>query len=34
MLAYVVAGVLGIMVSLFGAFIGERIQMNASGKPA
>ncbi len=27
MLAYVVAGVLGIMISLFGAFIGERIQM-------
>ena len=34
MLAYVVAGVLGIMVSLFGAFIGERIQMNTHGKPA
>ncbi len=33
MLAYIVAGVLGIMISLFGAFIGERIQM-AGGKPA
>ncbi len=34
MLAYVVAGVLGIMISLFGAFIGERIQMHSGGKPA
>jgi len=33
MLAYVVAGVLGIMISLFGAFIGERIQMGG-GKTA
>ncbi|MEY4512312.1 MAG: hypothetical protein RLZZ450_4434 [Pseudomonadota bacterium] len=28
MLAYIVAGLLGIMISLFGAFIGERIQMS------
>jgi hypothetical protein len=27
MLAYIVAGLLGVMVSLFGAFLGERIQM-------
>ncbi len=33
MLAYIVAGVLGIMISLFGAFLGERIQMGG-GKPA
>jgi hypothetical protein len=32
MLAYIVASLLGIMISLFGAFVGERIQM--SGKPA
>jgi len=30
MLAYIVTGLLGIMISLFGAFIGERIQMNGS----
>lgn len=34
MLAYIVASMLGIMVSLFGAFLGERIQMGSSGKPA
>ena len=28
MLAYIVAGILGVMISLFGAFIGERIQMS------
>lgn len=28
MLEYIVAGLLGIMISLFGAFIGERIQMS------
>ena len=33
MMAYIVFGLLGIMISLFGAFIGERIQMG-SGKPA
>jgi hypothetical protein len=33
LLAYVVAGMLGIMISLFGAFIGERVQMGNS-KPA
>ena len=27
LLAYVVAGILGIMISLFGAYLGERIQM-------
>ncbi|MET0286769.1 MAG: hypothetical protein ABW352_19970 [Polyangiales bacterium] len=27
MLAYIVSGLLGIMISLFGAYIGERIQM-------
>ena len=31
MLAYIVAGLLGIMISLFGAYIGERIQMGTSG---
>jgi hypothetical protein len=29
MLAYIVAGLLGIMISLFGAYIGERIQMRS-----
>lgn len=33
MLAYIVAGLLGIMISLFGAYIGERIQM-AGGRTA
>jgi 4-amino-4-deoxy-L-arabinose transferase-like glycosyltransferase len=33
LLAYIVSGVLGIMISLFGAFIGERIQMSG-GKHA
>lgn len=33
MLAYVVACMLGVMISLFGAFLGERVQMG-SGKPA
>jgi hypothetical protein len=32
MLAYIVAGLLGIMISLFGAYIGERIQMAGSGE--
>jgi hypothetical protein len=27
MLAYIVAGLLGVMISLFGAFLGERMQM-------
>ena len=30
MLAYIVAGLLGIMISLFGAYIGERIQMGGA----
>jgi len=34
MLAYIVAGILGIMISLFGAFIGERIQMASAGNTA
>ena len=33
LLAYIVTGMMGIMISLFGAFIGERAQMG-SGKPA
>jgi hypothetical protein len=31
-LAYIVGGVLGVMVALFGAFIGERIQMSTRGQ--
>jgi hypothetical protein len=33
MLAYIVAGLLGIMISLFGAYLGERIQMAGAGSP-
>ena len=33
LLAYIVTGMLGIMISLFGAFIGERVQMGG-GKTA
>jgi hypothetical protein len=33
MLAYIVAGLLGIMISLFGAYLGERIQMGGAGSP-
>jgi hypothetical protein len=31
-LAYIVGGMLGVMVALFGAFIGERIQMGSHGQ--
>jgi hypothetical protein len=34
MLAYIVTGLLGIMIALFGAFLGERIQMGKQGNPA
>lgn len=34
MLAYIVAGLLGIMIALFGAFVGERVQMHKQGNPA
>jgi hypothetical protein len=33
-LAYVVASMLGIMISLFGAFLGERVQMGKLSKAA
>lgn len=31
LLAYMVGGLLGVMMSLFGAFIGEKVQMNTRG---
>jgi len=31
LIAYIVGGLLGVMISLFGAFIGEKIQMVAKG---
>lgn len=31
-LAYLVGGMLGVMISLFGAFLGERIQMSGQAK--
>jgi len=31
LLAYIVGAIMGVMISLFGAFIGEKIQMNTRG---
>ena len=31
LLAYIMAGLLGVMISLFGAFLGEKIQMSTRG---
>jgi hypothetical protein len=31
LLAYIVTGLLGVMIALFGAFLGEKLQMSASG---
>lgn len=33
-LAYIVGGLIGAMLSLFGAFIGEKVQMGARGSKA
>lgn len=34
LLAYIVTALLGVMISLFGAFLGEKIQMGRTAKPA
>lgn len=34
LLAYIVTGLLGIMIALFGAFLGEKIQMGAGRGPS
>ena len=34
LLAYIVTALLGVMISLFGAFLGEKIQMGSSRGPA
>ena len=31
LIAYIVGGLLGVMISLFGAFIGEKVQMMVRG---